>query len=123
MSIGQMVFDQKTYNQQLMFVEGEKINCLQSFGNTPLPLKYLILVVNTINLFTEVNCVCIGKAFCITALNIYSTVTEFYERHDTKHYDTHHNDIQPNNKESVTLVIMTRNIMAEHCYAECLLCW
>jgi hypothetical protein len=74
MSIGEMVFDQKTYNQQLMFVEGEKISWLQSFGITPLPLKYLILVVNTIKLFTEVNCICIGKAFCITDRYIYSTV-------------------------------------------------
>jgi hypothetical protein len=52
----------------------------------------------------------------------YSTfLNAIYHRgrcNDTNHNDTQHNAIQHNNRWPATL-----SIMAEHCYADCHLCW
>ncbi len=44
-------------------------------------------------------------------------------RHGSQHDDIQHNDTKHNNKYNVIISIMTLSITAEHCYAECRLCW
>ncbi len=54
-------------------------------------------------------------------------IKKFYKI-DNRHYYIQHSDnqqcgIQHNNKWNATLSIMTPRIMAQRCYAECILCW